>query len=142
LLKFVSNPAKNEKAIMSASSPGSAKKPQPESKNSVFDRRRRKTPRYFASFPVAVVALRESGYEHLQGQAQDLSEAGSGVLLAAELTPGEVVTLGFTLSLVQFEVRAVVRHRRACRYGLEFLGLNSEQKTRIGEFVKDLPSAD
>ncbi len=79
---------------------------------------------------------------HLQGQAQDLSEAGIGVLLAAELSQGEVVTLGFTVAPILFELRAVVRHRRACRYGLEFLGLSSEQKARIAEFVKDLPSAD
>lgn len=108
----------------------------------VFDRRRRKTTRYFASFPVVVVTLGENGYTHQHGQAQDLSDAGMGVLLAAELAIGEVVTLGFTLSPVLFEVRAVVRHRRACRYGLEFLGLNPEEKARIAEFVQGLPLSD
>jgi PilZ domain len=127
---------------LSASSPGSAKKPQSEGKSAVFDRRRRKTPRFYASFPVVVVTLSDNGYTHLQGQAQDLSEAGIGVLLAAELSQGEVVTLGFTVTPILFELRAVVRHRRACRYGLEFLGLSLEQKVQIAEFVKDLPSAD
>lgn len=89
-----------------------------------------------------VVTLSQTGYVQLQGQSQDLSEAGIGVLLAEEIRVGDVVTLGFTLSPVLFELRAVVRHRRACRYGLEFLGLNAEQKSRIGAFIKDLPSAD
>jgi PilZ domain len=125
---------------LSASSPGTAKKSQ--SVKTAFDRRRRKAQRYLVNFPVVVVSLSDHGYVHLQGSSQDLSEAGMGVLLSAEILLGEVVTLGFTLPPVQFDLRAVVRHRRACRYGLEFLGLTADQKARLAEFVKGLPAAD
>lgn len=91
---------------------------------------------------MVVVALSERGYEHLQGQSQDLSEAGIGILVAAELAMGDVVSLGFNLSQVLFEVRAVVRHRRTCRYGLEFLGLSVDQKAWLAHYVKNLPAAD
>ena len=126
---------------MSPSSPGTKKSPT-DAKSVVFDRRRRKTARFFANFPVIVVTLSDNGYAHLQGQCQDLSEAGMGLLMSADLALGEVVTLGFTLAPILFEVRAVIRHRRACRYGVEFLGMSAEQKARIAEYVKDLPSAD
>ncbi len=126
---------------MPASSPHTAKKSH-SAKSAMFDRRRRKTQRYLVNFPVVVVSLSDNGYVHLQGNSQDLSEAGMGVLLAADILLGEVVTLGFTLPPVQFDLRAVVRHRRACRYGLEFLGLTTDQKERLTEFVRDLPAAD
>lgn len=127
---------------MSASSPSNAKKLALDGKSGVFDRRRRKTARYYANFQVIVVSLGENGYQQVQGQSQDLSEAGIGILMSSELALGEVVTIGFTLAPVLFELRAVVRHRRACRYGLEFLGMTAEQKQRVAEFVKDLPAAD
>ena len=88
------------------------------------------------------MTLAEHGYQHFQGQCQDLSEAGIGVLVAAELNPSEVVTLNFTLSSLLFEVRAVVRHRRTCRYGLEFLALSPEQKMLLGDYVRSLAAAD
>ena len=127
---------------MPASSPGRAKKPPSAGKGSISERRRRKQPRYYAAFPVVVAALSENGYEHLQGQSQDLSEAGIGILVAAELAMGDVVSIGFNLSQVLFEVRAVVRHRRTCRYGLEFLSLTADQKAWLAEYVKQLPAAD
>ena len=93
-------------------------------------------------FPVTVMTLAEHGYQHFQGQSQDLSEAGIGILVAAELSPAEVVTLSFTLSSLLFEARAVMRFRRVCRYGFEFLGLSPEQKALLAEHLQGLALAD
>ncbi len=78
-------------------------------------RRLRRNPRYRSSFPVLVTLLAADRYESLQAHCKDLSEAGIGVLLAAELASGEVVSLNFTLPGVPapWDVRGILRHRRA-----------------------------
>jgi len=74
----------------------------------------------------------------------DLSIAGIGVLLAAELTPGEVATLDFCLpgKSAVWNVRAVLRHRRGYNYGFEFLSLSDGQTAALAEFLPKLERAD
>jgi hypothetical protein len=107
-------------------------------------RRLRRTPRYRSSFPVLVKLLAAGRYESLQAHCKDLSEAGIGVLLAAELASGEVVSLNFTLPGLPapWEVRSVLRHRRGYHYGFEFFSLTSEQTGILKQLIDGLERAD
>jgi len=108
------------------------------------DRRRRRHPRYFAEFRVTVSYLVENEYLNLEGHCRDLSEAGIGILLAAELNCGEVADLSFFLpqSDVLWEVRAVIRYRRGYQYGFEFLSLGGEQHAALKDYLQGLKPAD
>ena len=108
------------------------------------DRRRRRFARYRADFPVAVTLLVDNRYKRLDGHCRDLSEAGIGILLAAELKGGEVASLNFSLpeSAQPWEVRAVVRHRRGYHYGFEFLSLASEQTCSLMAYLNGKERAD
>ena len=107
------------------------------------DRRSRRHPRYRANFSVAVGLLVDRSYQRLEGHCRDLSEAGLGILLAAELTGGDVVSLSFSLpGSGQWEVRAVVRHRRGYQYGFEFLSLPPAQKQVLEKYIEGLDRAD
>src|SRR5271157_4424521 len=90
--------------------------------NSV-DRRRRRHPRYRTDFRLSVSHLLGDHYQKIEGHCRDVSEAGVGILLAAELSIGEVVDLCVTFpeSGNMWELRAVVRYRRGYQYGFEFL---------------------
>lgn len=83
-------------------------------------------------------------YEKLEGHCRDLSEAGIGVLLAAELNAGEVVDLSFLLpgSTSTWEVRAVVRYRCGYHYGFEFLFLASEQQAALHSYFQGMQPMD
>jgi c-di-GMP-binding flagellar brake protein YcgR len=120
--------------------PASSSKP---AKNQI-DRRRRRHPRYSADFRVTVSYLLENQYQKLEGHCRDLSEAGIGILLAAELNGGEVAGLIFSLpgSALRWEVRAVVRYRRGYQYGFEFLSLTGEQQESLRSYVKGLKPID
>jgi c-di-GMP-binding flagellar brake protein YcgR len=121
---------------MPASTPKPAKKPN--------DRRRRRHQRYQADFRVAVTYLLGSSYQKLEGHCRDLSEAGIGVLLAAELNVGEVTGMSFSLSgsALPWELRAVIRYRRGYHYGFEFLSLTGEQQESLKTYLTNLPPAD
>jgi hypothetical protein len=101
-----------------------------------IDRRRRRHPRYRADFVVTVSHLLGNHYQKLVGHCRDLSEAGIGILLAAELNAGEVGGLSFALpgSALRWEVRAVVRYRRGYHYGFEFLSLTGEQQSSLNSY--------
>ena len=83
-------------------------------------------------------------YQRLEAHCKDLSEAGIGLLLAAELTLGEVVSLNFRLPGVPlpWEVRAVLRYRRGYQYGFEFLALSGEQIKTLTSCFPGLERAD
>jgi c-di-GMP-binding flagellar brake protein YcgR len=107
------------------------------------ERRRRRHPRYRTNFPVTLGLLVQNDYQRLEGHGRDLSEAGIGILLAAELASGEVVSLSFSLpNIGQWEVRAVLRHRRGYQYGFEFLSLTDEQRKLLARYVQGLERAD
>jgi c-di-GMP-binding flagellar brake protein YcgR len=107
-------------------------------------RLRRRYARYRCEFPVAVSLFRGDAPEQLSAHSKDLSEAGIGVLAAAELALGEVVSLTFTLPgvVATWKVRAVLRHRRGFHYGFEFLSLSGEQSKELKTFLPSLDRAD
>jgi hypothetical protein len=104
------------------------------------DRRRRRHPRYRDEFRVTVSCLLENRYQKLEGYCKDLSEAGIGILLAAELNGGEVAGLNFSLagSGPPWEVRGVVRYRRGYHYGFEFLSLTAAQREFLQSYLQGL----
>ena len=107
-------------------------------------RRLRRHPRHRSSFPVLVTLFAGGAYQNLNGHSKDLSEAGIGVLLAAELACGEVVSLKFSLpgSREPWELRAVLRHRRGYHYGFEFLSLAREHRQVLLAHLPGLERAD
>ncbi|SRR6266852_4878411 len=107
--------------------------------SSAPDRRRRRYPRYRCDFAVAVTLLAGKNYQTLSAHCKDISEAGMGTIIAAELVLGEVVSLSFSLpdSHESWDVRAVLRHRRGYHYGFEFLSLPSEQTNTLKTFIQN-----
>ena|SRR5438270_12076181 len=108
------------------------------------DRRHRRYPRHRSEFGVAVTLFSGNQYQTLDAHCKDVSEAGIGVLLAAEVPMGEVVSLKFCLPNLteSWDVRAVLRHRRGFHYGFEFLSLAKDRSSILKEFVQNLPRAD
>lgn len=119
-----------------------ASTPKPVTKQ--IDRRRRRHPRYRADFRVTVNYLLGNHYQKLEGHCRDLSEAGIGILLAAELNNGDVAGFSFLLpgSELSWEVRAVVRYRRGYHYGFEFLSLTSEQLEALKSYLQGFKPMD
>jgi hypothetical protein len=107
-------------------------------------RRLRRHPRYRTEFRVTTTYLLGNHYQKLEGHCKDLSEAGIGILLAAELNGGEVAALGFLLPglALPWEVKAVVRYRRGYHYGFEFLSLTEEQREVLDVYLKSLETID
>ena len=91
-----------------------------------------------------VSILLENRYQKLEGHCRDLSEAGIGILLAAELNGGDVAGLRFSLpgSDLPWEVRAVVRYRRGYQYGFEFLALTVEQRESLKIYLDGLAATE
>lgn len=120
-----------------SSQPGKATSTTPE-------RRRRRYPRYRSEFAVVMTLFSGNQYQKLDAHCKDLSEAGIGVLLAAEVPMGEVVSLNFCLPVLSesWDVRAVLRHRRGFHYGFEFLSLARERSAVLKKYVEGLPRAD
>jgi PilZ domain len=115
----------------------------PKSAASKVDRRRRRHPRYRGGFRVSVSYLHGDQYRKLEGHCRDLSEAGIGILLAAEMNGGEVVVLSFSIAgSTPWEVRAVVRYRRGFHYGFEFLSLKPGQQDLLKSHLKSLEAMD
>ncbi|MGA2391208.1 MAG: PilZ domain-containing protein [Candidatus Sulfotelmatobacter sp.] len=108
------------------------------------DRRRRRHSRYRSDFKVIVNHLAGDLFQKIEGRSKDMSEAGIGVLLAAELENGEVTALSFFLpgSVDPWEVRAVVRHRRGYHYGFEFLSLSDAQRSTVKSYLTGLDVID
>lgn len=107
-------------------------------------RRLRRHPRYRSGFPVAVTLFSGKEHHQLAGHCKDLSEGGIGVLIAEELQLGEVASLAFSLAGIsqEWEVRAVLRHRRGYHYGFEFLSLSQEHGEAIALYVQGQQRAD
>ena len=116
----------------------------PKPATSQAGRRRRRHPRYRGEFRVTVSHLLGNQYRKLEGHCRDLSEAGIGILLAAELNGGEVTGLNFSIpgSAVPWDVRAVVRYRRGYHYGFEFLSLTNEQRDWVKNYLQSQKPID
>lgn len=109
-----------------------------------LERCRRRFPRYRAEFPVRITLFSASDRQRLDAYSRDISQAGIGMLIAAELNLGEVVSLNFSLpkSTDSWEIRAVLRHRRGCHYGFEFLSATDEQKAALSAYLRALDPTD
>ena len=119
------------------SQPGKAPGPKTE-------RRYRRYPRYRTEFPVTAALLSGNQYEKLDAHCKDISEAGIGLLIAAELPVGEVVSMTFCLPGVNetWDLRAVMRHRRGFHYGFEFLSLGENRLAVLKNYLQRLTRAD
>jgi c-di-GMP-binding flagellar brake protein YcgR len=117
--------------------PGKALKPRAE-------RRQRRHPRYRVDFPVTVILLSEGEHRSIDAHCRDLSVAGIGMLIAAELNLGEVAALNFSLpgSPREWGLRAVLRQRRGYHYGFEFLSVKPEDADSLAAFVSKLEPQD
>jgi c-di-GMP-binding flagellar brake protein YcgR len=120
--------------------PATSRKPAPKR----VDRHRRRHARYRCDFQVTVTHLSGGRYEKFEGHGRDLSEAGIGILLAADLSSGEVAGLSFLLpgSPGPWELRAVVRYRSGYQYGFEFLSLPAEQRELLRQFLQSQKPID
>lgn len=109
-----------------------------------MDRRRRRHPRFRVDFRATVSYLAANDYRKFEGHCSDLSESGIGMLVATDMSNGEVVGLSFCLpgSTVTWELRAVVRYRRGYHYGFEFLSLTADQRESLKTCVGTLQQAD
>jgi len=109
-----------------------------------MERRQRRHPRFRCNFPVVVTVLSGDDYKQLDAHGKDLSEAGIGMLVASELTIGEVFSLNFSIpgSSQAWDVRAVLRHRRGYHYGFEFLSLPADYQAVVKKFLAGLERAD
>jgi len=112
--------------------------------NSAPHRRRRRCPRYRCEFPVNLSVFSGDNHLQLHAHCRDLAEGGIGILVAADLTLGEVASLSFSLPGVQqpWDVRAVLRYRRGYHYGFEFLSLSDRQGKILQSYFEDLERAD
>jgi c-di-GMP-binding flagellar brake protein YcgR len=93
---------------------------------------------------VTLTCLAGSARQRFEAHCRDLSKAGIGLLVAAELSLGDVVSLNFSLPGTEktFHVGAVLRHRRGFNYGFEFLSLFPEQEQALASFLPKLGRAD
>jgi hypothetical protein len=116
----------------------------PKFARSQTDRRRRRHSRYRCDFRVTVNYLLGNQYQKLEGQCRDLSQAGIGILLAADLNIGEVCGLTFSLpgSAAPRLLRAVIRYRCGYHYGFEFLSLTAEEHEAMESYLKSLQPID
>jgi hypothetical protein len=117
---------------------------QPGKAKSKAERRQRRHPRYRIEFPVTVILLSEGGHRRIDAHCHEMSVAGIGMLIASELNLGEVAALTFALpgSSHEWELRAVLRHRRGYHYGFEFLAINPEQVNFLTGYLPNLERED
>jgi hypothetical protein len=67
----------------------------------------------------------------LKGHSVDISESGIAAMLPIEVPLGEKVELNFTLPSGSVTIHAIVRQKRAFRYGFEFIASDS-----MHEFIR------
>jgi c-di-GMP-binding flagellar brake protein YcgR len=108
------------------------------------DRPHRRFPRFQCEFPVTVALFSGEAHRRLAGRCKDLSAAGIGILIAEEISLGEVASLVFSLpdQSQPWTVRAVLRHRRGYHYGFEFLSLSPSHNRALADYFPKLKRAD
>ena len=100
---------------------------------------RRRVPRFQLHSPLDVTVLRSGIPDTVPGRSLNVCEGGIAAMLAGELTPGEAVGIEVQLPLLPdpLRTRATVRHQDRLRCGLEFVGLSTEQRASIRDWVKE-----
>jgi hypothetical protein len=79
------------------------------------------------SFNVLLRILCRAG-EVIVGRTVDVSESGIAAIVSLELIVGQSVELDFQLPSGPISVQAVVKNKRAFRYGFEFLPEQHERE--------------
>ena len=89
--------------------------------------------RYTVDMRVQAQVFRAGALNTAWGRSWEMGEDGMSGTLTAEMEPGDVVSLEFTLpnSREPMRVRAVVRHRTGYRYGFEFLTVTDVQREQM-----------
>ena len=97
----------------------------------------RRVPRVPLTVPADVIVLRSGIPFLIPGRSLSVGERGLGMVLSAELHPGDPVWVEFRLPAVgRFRLKAVVRYQALLRCGLEFVSLTSEQRARIEHWTR------
>jgi CheY-like chemotaxis protein len=101
--------------------------------------------RYKVVVPLSIRVLRSGVAVHLNGTSTDLGEGGIGVqLVTGELTPGEIITVEFSLPTAPHPMKlyGMVRHRKMEQYGIQFVEISGEQRQAIGDLCDVLVPMD
>jgi hypothetical protein len=102
-------------------------------------REHRRFPRYRSDLPLIVKVLGQDGYLRIHGRCTEIAESGLGAVVSAELLPGEMVALEFSIpDGSELVLRAVVRHRMGFLHGFEFVGALPEQVEQIQTYASTL----
>src|SRR5258705_2002486 len=104
----------------------------------------RRFPRYPLDIRISLQVFRNGETISLWGRTSELGEDGIGGTVTAELEPGEVVSMEFSLPLTPFPIkcRALVRYRDGLRHGFEVLDLSSQQRQAIRQLCQSLPPGE
>jgi len=100
----------------------------------------RKVARFPLSVPVDVTVLRSGVLDTVPGRSLDVCEGGLAAVLAADLHPGDAVAVQLRLPEmgVALQAKAIIRHRAALRYGMEFLSLSPEHQAMIRYWIDSI----
>ena len=102
-------------------------------------REHRRFARHRTDLPLIVKVLGQEGYVRIHGRCTEMAESGLGAVVAAELSPGEIVSLEFTLpDGTQLSLRAVIRHRMGFLHGFEFVGMQRQQVETVLAYCESL----
>jgi hypothetical protein len=101
---------------------------------------RRVAPRRKVAVPLNVTILRSGVPDTVPGRSLDVGEGGLGAVLAAEVTPGELVGVEFRLpdaGPVLAKARVCYQEKLHC--GLQFLSIPPDQREMLGAWTLDVP---
>ena len=96
-------------------------------------------PRYVADLPVKGTLLRPKGEIAISGRCTVMSETGLGCHLGISVALGELVTLHIPIPNTPIQILAEIRYQSGDYYGLEFIGLNGEERDGIIRYCRHLP---
>jgi c-di-GMP-binding flagellar brake protein YcgR len=105
----------------------------------VTDSSIRRYPRSIFTAPLTLRHLGAEGVRKLRGITLDVSEGGMGALVQGDLRLGEAVEVDLQLDEQVLNAVAIVRHTSSVRSGFEFLGMTSEERSRITEIMSRKP---
>jgi hypothetical protein len=99
-----------------------------------FFNEQRANPRFDLDVPIRI-HFRKG--ELILGHTVDISESGVSVMVSLEMAIGQQIELDFKLPSGPVNVYAVVKNKRAFRYGLQFV-LTDKERTIIKRGCRDL----
>src|SRR5713101_8007511 len=98
--------------------------------------------RYDVDVPIRVIVCTAVKTKIFDARGISLSEGGMALFAGAELRPGDQVAVEFTpaYSGPPIRVDATIRNRTGYHYGVEFLIASDNQKLRVEELRRHLPT--